>query len=109
MDGLLPVLAMYSAIAVVMVLASSWVLRRLGIEPSFARILACCVIATCLMSLVSTNVAMLLAARRARLERGDKAAEAPRSPVPIAEIRLANAPTTQEADSGLDENPVRSS
>jgi hypothetical protein len=66
------------AVVVAVAKAISWALRRLGAKPSF---IACVLIAVCLLSMVATNVAMLLAARRARLEGGEKAAEAIEPPL----------------------------
>jgi hypothetical protein len=63
----------------------SWTLGRLGAKPSF---IACVVITICLLSMVSTNVAMFIAAKSARLDGSDKAVEAPQAPVPIAEVTV---------------------
>jgi hypothetical protein len=62
----------YVAVVCAVAGAISWVLRRLGIKPSF---LACVVIALFLMSVVAANVAMLLAPRRSELGASDKSAE----------------------------------
>jgi hypothetical protein len=73
---LLLLLAIYGAITGIIACAVVWLLSRFGRQPSFARVFICCAIALCLMmSVVSTGVAMLLAARRARLEGGEKAAK----------------------------------
>ena len=69
-------LAIYGGIAGVMALEAFGLLRRLKKNPSFATVFIWCVIALLLLSMLSTNIRMLMAIKREGYDRREKAVEA---------------------------------